>query len=102
MHCEREGGTEKAIQVHSLSEIFIYGIIGYTRVSIVPFYTDVVKVENDAYYKYISKDIEPRKNSDIDELRHIYRSNIQVYKNFNNLSKKDINVFTSLYKEGDS
>ena len=73
--------------------IFLYGIGGYTKVNLIPFYGETIKVVNETYYRNIPDDLRSDVLSSLSQLNESYLWGIEIRYDFIGLPKRDIDIF---------
>lgn len=80
--------------------IFLYGIGGYTKVNLIPFYGETIKVVNETYYRNIPDDLRSDVLSSLSQLNESYLWGIEIRYDFIGLPKRDIDIFKELQRKG--
>ena len=80
--------------------IFLYGIGGYTKVNLIPFYGETIKVVNETYYRNIPDDLRSDVLSSLSQLNESYLWRIEIRYDFIGLPKRDIDIFKELQRKG--
>lgn len=77
--------------------IYIFGVTGYTRLSLNPVKTEVIKIENRFYDNALEPDenIAPKVHTRIKKIKKTY-GNQYYSKKFEDLNSKDIKIFKEL------
>ena len=80
--------------------IFLYGIGWYTKVNLIPFYGETIKVVNETYYRNIPDDLRSDVLSSLSQLNESYLWGIEIRYDFIGLPKRDIDIFKELQRKG--
>ncbi len=85
--------------------LYVYGISGYTKVSVIPVYTQIEKIPNMEFYNIVENDDSYKERvSDVyttySRLLRRYGSSIKIYDSLQDVSPEDYQVYKQLQEKG--
>ena len=81
--------------------LYAYGITGYSKMDVIPFGGDNLKVVNKSYYDTLPEEKYSYTVSNLNEIKESHLSNIQIYSSFDSIQKQNILVFKQIMYDGE-